>query len=87
MPKKKKLRPEETPGFPLRIGISVLTFFGLLAFFVVWLFFYADSFTIYQNIAAIIVGLLVAVAIWAAAWVSWGIKYGECCDEDHDKKK
>ena len=79
---KKYARPEDTPGFGRNIAISVITLFGLLVFFIIWLFFYADSLTVFQNIAVLIVGLLIAIAIWAATWVSWGIKYGcdhECC--------
>lgn len=86
-----KVPPEQTPGFALRIAISILVFFGLLASLVVWLFFYADSFTVFQNIAIVIVMILAAVAVLAAAWVSWGLKYGfdsECshCGDSHGKR-
>jgi glucan phosphoethanolaminetransferase (alkaline phosphatase superfamily) len=88
MAEKKKLKPEETPGFVSRIVVSMLVFFGLLIFFIIWLFFYADSFTIFQNVAIILVALLASFAIWGACWISWGMKYGfdECRKSEKDSK-
>ena len=79
MPRKTKKykKPEDTPGFGLRVGISIITFFALIVFLIVWLFFYADAFTIYQNIAAILVSILIFIGIMAGSWASWGIKYGK----------
>jgi hypothetical protein len=76
-----------TPGFTSRISISILSFFSLVVFLVVWLFFFAGSFTIFQNIAVAIAAFVVFVAVMAAAWVSWGIRYaqkygdGKCCEK------
>ncbi|MDE1855771.1 MAG: hypothetical protein KGH49_00860 [Candidatus Micrarchaeota archaeon] len=68
--------PMETPGFGLRVSISILVAFGWLIFIVLWLIFYAGNFNPYQNIAIMLVSILVAMAILAASWASWGIKYG-----------
>ena len=81
-----------TPGFPLRIAISIVTFSGWIVFVIWWLFFLADTFTLYQNIAIFVASILVAVGVLAAAWVSWGIKYGwkhggECCPHCAEYKK
>lgn len=88
MPRKKKPRepktPMETPGFAWRIGVSIIMFFALVIFLIIWLFFYASSFDVYQNIAVIIASLLVFIGVMAASWVSWGIKWGkkfENCDK------
>lgn len=66
----------QTPGFAWRVSLSIITFVGLVVFFILWLFFYAGQFTVYQNIAVLIVALLVFCGIMAAAWSSWGMKYG-----------
>ena len=69
-------RPEDTPGFGLRVAISIISVFGIVAFFIVWLFFFADKFTLYQNVAVALVAVLAFIAIMGAGWASWGIKYG-----------
>lgn len=66
----------ETPGFGLRVGISIVTACAWAAFMLIWLLFYAGSYSTYQNLAAILASVVIAGAILAAAWVSWGIKYG-----------
>ncbi len=97
MPKKKVVRgekakeyqrPEDTPGFGLRVAISIISVFGIVAFFIVWLFFFADKFTLYQNVAVFLVAVLAFIAIMGAGWASWGIKYGrkfekydKCCKD------
>lgn len=58
------------PGMGWRIGVSIFAFFGLLAFIILWLFFWADGFSVYQNIAIVIVSLLVFLAICGATWAS-----------------
>jgi hypothetical protein len=91
MPKEKEAkeknykRPEDTPGFASKVSLSIITFFALIVFLVVWLFFYADSFTVYQNLAVVVAAILAFIGIMGAAWAHWGIKYGrqfedkECC--------
>lgn len=66
----------KTPGFGWRVGVTILVALGWLAFLVIWLFFYAQNFTIYQNIAVFFVSLLIVGAIKAAMWAPWGMKYG-----------
>jgi len=74
-------RPEDTPGFGLRVAISIISVFGIVGFFIVWLFFFADKFSLYQNVAVGLVAVLAFIAIMAASWASWGIKYGRKFDE------
>lgn len=63
-------------GMAWRIALSILLFFGLIIFIVLWLFFFAGDFNVYQNIAIIIVALLaffgVSAAVWATMWMKWG---------------
>lgn len=78
-------RPEDTPGFAWRVSLSIIAFFALIVFLVLWLFFYADAFTLYQNLAVLLVTLLIFIGIMGAAWAHWGIKYGrkfEKCEKD-----
>ena len=70
------IRPEETPGFGWRVSLSIIVGIGWLVFLILWLFFYASAFTVYQNIAIILVSILIMSAILGASWASWGIKYG-----------
>ncbi|UCE91645.1 MAG: hypothetical protein JSV90_00340 [Methanobacteriota archaeon] len=49
--------------------------FGWLAFLIVWLFFYAEDYGVWQNIAIFLVSIIVSIGILAAAWASWGIRY------------
>ena len=64
------------PGMAWRVGLSIICFFVLIAFLIVWLFFYADAYSVYQNIAVVIVSILVFLGVMGAAWASWGMKYG-----------
>ncbi|UCE80586.1 MAG: hypothetical protein JSV94_05380 [Methanobacteriota archaeon] len=64
-----------TPGFAWRVGLSTLVVFAWLAFVIVWLFFYAEDYNVWQNIAAFMVSILIGIGILAATWASWGIKY------------
>ena len=67
-------RPE---GMGWRVGVSIVTFFGAMIALIVWLFFYAGSFGVYQNIAVIVVILLAFIAVMGGTWASWGMRQGE----------
>jgi fatty acid desaturase len=70
------MEPEKTPGFAWRVSLSIIVGIGWLVFLILWFFFYATDYTIYQNIAIILVSILIMCAILGASWASWGIKYG-----------
>ncbi len=68
---------EETPpGLAPRVVVSIIVFFGLLIFAIIYVAFLASAYSLFQKIAVIVVALLVATAILGAMWASWGIKYG-----------
>jgi hypothetical protein len=69
--------PKTPPGLASRVVVSIIVFFGLLIFAIIYVAFFASSFSLFQQIAVILVALLVGVAILGAMWTSWGIKYGE----------
>jgi len=64
------------PGFRWRVALSILVVVGWLIFLILWLAFYADGFSIYQNIAVFLVSILVMIAILGPAWAYWGMKFG-----------
>ena len=61
-------------GVGSRIAVTILTFFGSIIGIILWLFFYAGNFNVYQNIAIIVVILLGFMAVMGATWASWGMK-------------
>jgi len=72
---------EIPPGLAPRVVVSILVFFGLLIFAIIYVAFFASTFSLFQKIAVIVVAVLVATAILGAMWASWGIKYGKECKE------
>ncbi len=75
-----KLSQHEIPraeGLGWRVGVSIITFFGSMIATIVWLFFYASNFTVYQNIALVVVILMAFIAIMGATWAPWGIRQGD----------
>lgn len=63
------------PGYALRVIVSVIVLFGSLIFAIIYVAFFALSFSLFQQIAVILVALLTAIAILAVMWTSWSIKY------------
>ena len=74
---------EIPPGLGPRVVVSIIVFFGLLIFAIIYVAFYAISFSLFQKIAVILVAILAAIAILGAMWASWGIKYGKECKEKY----
>ncbi len=66
---------ETPPGLAPRVVVSIIVFFGLLIFAIIYVAFFASSFSIFQKIAVILVAILVAIAILGAMWASWGINF------------
>jgi len=64
-------------GFKWRLIISIIIPFATLIFLIVWFWFYAEPYTIWQHIAVILVTLLAIGAILAVVWIGWGKKYGD----------
>ena len=58
-----------------RIYESIAVPFVWLVFLALWLFFYASSFSIIQNIAVVLLSFVVAGAIEVIVWVPWAMKH------------
>lgn len=75
----------KTAGFGWRVALSILIVFGWLAFLILWLFFYADDYGVFQNIAILLVSIIVGIGLLSAIWVTWGLRYAGQFGE-HDWK-
>ncbi len=71
------MNQEVPPGLTLRVVVSIIVFFGLLIFAIIYVAFFASSFSLFQQVAIILVALLVATAILGVMWTTWGIKNEE----------
>ena len=67
------MNQEVPPGLTLRVVVSIIVFFGLLIFAIIYVAFFASSFSLFQQVAIILVALLVATAILGVMWTTWGI--------------
>ena len=74
-------------GMGWRVAVSIVTFFASISVIIVWLFFYAEIFNVYQNIAVITVILIGFVAVMGATWAPWGIKQGAYRNDKRDGSK
>jgi len=61
-------------GFKWRIQSSIVIPFISMVFLIVWFWFYAAPFTIWQNIAVILITILAVGGILGSIWTRWGMK-------------
>jgi hypothetical protein len=54
-----------------RVMFSAAVVLAWSAFFLLWLFQYADRYSGYQNIAVVFVSVLIAGGLTAAVWAKW----------------
>ena len=71
---------EVPPGLAPRVAVSIVILFGGLIFAIIYVAFFAASFSLFQKIAVILVVILVMTAILGLMWASWGMRQGmeEC---------
>ena len=62
-------------GFKWRIGVSITLPFAAIIFLILWFYSYAGGYTWYQNIAILLVVILVMGAILGLIWARWGMKH------------
>lgn len=60
-------------GMGSRVAVPIITFFGSVIAAILWLFFYAGNYNVYQNMAVIVVIFLAFIAVTGATWASWGL--------------
>jgi hypothetical protein len=61
-------------GFGWRVGTSIVSFFALVSYVLLYFAFWFTSYTAVQGAVLIVVGILMFVALNGAAWASWGIR-------------
>ena len=71
-------------GFGWRASLSSILGAAIFAFIVVWLFFYAGGYSVYQNIAVLLAAVLIVGGVLGAVWAAWGMKFGGRCDDLKD---
>ena len=74
-------------GFTSRVAVSIIIPFALLIFLIVWFYYWAADYNIYQNIAILLVSVLVVGGSMGAIWSSWGMKHGKEFEEKYHKKE
>jgi len=62
-------------GMGWRISLSILSVFVWAAFIIIWLFFLASDYSIWENLGIFLLSLVVFVGVNAAAWVPFGMRY------------
>jgi len=78
---------KKPPGLAPRVAVSTVVGCGWLIFFILFLVFYAEDFSIYRNLAIILVSLLVVGAIEGAMWAPWAMKTGRARKKRMRKKR
>ncbi len=58
-----------------RVSLSIGMGIGWLIFVIVWLAFYASDYTLYKNIAIIMISILVVFLVLGGSWAAWGLKF------------
>jgi uncharacterized RDD family membrane protein YckC len=69
-------RPKKPPTQPpsKRIYASIIVAFGWLLFLALWLFYYATSFGIVQNIGVFLLSLIIVGILETLLWVPWSLR-------------
>lgn len=62
-------------GFSWRLAVTILLGVGWLSFLILWLFFSAGDYDVYQNLAIIFVSIIVVIGLLGAMWATWGFRY------------
>lgn len=78
--KYRKMKEHEmwkTKGFKWRCWLSMIIAFVLFIFLIIWFWYFAEPYNVYQNIAILIVSLLIVGGVMGAAWAPWGMKHGK----------
>ncbi len=76
----------KTGGFKWRVWLSIVLPFAALIFLIVWFWFYAQPYNVWQNIAVMLVTILVIGGVLGSIWARWGIKHGHKFDKKHKKE-
>jgi hypothetical protein len=62
-------------GLAWRLAASFLIGIMWLAFIIIWLFFMAGDYGLYQNLAMVILSIVVGMAALIAIWITFGLRF------------
>jgi len=62
-------------GVAWRLGASAMMGILWLTFLIVWLFFFASEYNIYQNLAIVILSIVLSMGAILAIWISFGLRF------------
>lgn len=74
IPKEEKEKMKAA-GFRSRIYVSIILPLAAIIFLIVWFWYYAIPYSPWQNIAIILVTLLIIGGVLGSIWARWGIKH------------
>ncbi len=74
--KSEECEGEMPPGWGTKVAVSIVAVVGWLVFLILFLAFYAEGFSGYENLAIVLAPLLVMCAILGPMWAYWGLKTG-----------
>jgi len=64
-------------GFKWRIITSIILPLVAIIFLITWFWYYAEPFSVWQNIAVLLVSLLLLGGILGVIWTRWSMKHGD----------
>ena len=64
-------------GFKWRIITSIILPLAAIIFLITWFWYYAEPFSVWQNIAVLLVTLLLLGGILGVIWTRWSMKHGD----------
>ncbi|MDH7517001.1 MAG: hypothetical protein QHH19_01455 [Candidatus Thermoplasmatota archaeon] len=67
----------KTSGFKSRVIASIILPIVSMLFLIIWFWYYAEQYTVYQNRAVFIAVLLIIGGVLGALWARWGVKHRE----------
>lgn len=85
--KQEEWEGEMPPGLAPRVAVTIVVGIGWLIFLILFLAFYAGGFNIWQNLAIMLVSLLVVGAILGPMWAYWGMKTGRVREKKMRKRR
>ena len=63
------------PGMRWRAIASIIIVFGWVLFILLFAGFWADKFTLFQNIVIFFASVIAAIGLLAVMWAAWGMRW------------
>lgn len=63
------------PGMRWRSLVSIVVVFGWLVFILLFAGFWADRFSLFQDIVIFFASIVVAIGIMGVMWAAWGMRW------------